>query len=251
MPPNPPASDGDQGRPAHASHLSGGGGPFYTGKVDGSQTTKFKEAAASFQNWANSNAGESLKVDGVIGPKTRRAMIVQYQAEDQTTLDGSVTAATLGLGNISPNPDRGQRGGKKEPSRGSVHVRTKDHTGGAGERFAKLPQYGQWISGVCDTLDLAGDDADESGALTLLVNLTLKDVSSVALSCVSGQGKELKRAGINFAERKGETGYVFNLTDLLGTALTQVASLEVLSNDALVMPSIPVDFRRSLRPEWA
>jgi outer membrane protein OmpA-like peptidoglycan-associated protein len=229
------------------SHLSGGGGPFYTGKVDGSQTTKFKEAAASFQSWANGNAGESLKVDGVIGPKTRRAMIVQYQAEDQTTLDSNVTAATLGLGEYFPQIQTADNIEEKKNRRVEVFMFEQTITPEApGKGSHNCPQYEQWISGVCDTLDLAGDDADESGALTLVVNLTLKDVSSVALSCVSGQGKELKRAGINFAERKGETGYAFNLTDLLGTALPQVASLEVLSNDALVMPSIPVDFSQIL-----
>jgi outer membrane protein OmpA-like peptidoglycan-associated protein len=86
------------------SHLADEAGlAFYRGPIDAiSFDAATKTAVERFQAWSNAIKGTTLEVDGVLGPKTRRALVTAYMAEDGTTLPDTVEVATHGCGENHP-----------------------------------------------------------------------------------------------------------------------------------------------------
>jgi len=71
-----------------------------------------EKSVADFQHWSNDSRGTDLKVDGIAGPKTRRALIEAYMALDGTSLPKSIDAVVHGCGEFFPRKDLGDKFGK-------------------------------------------------------------------------------------------------------------------------------------------
>lgn len=78
------------------SALPEGGTAYYSGTVDGSQGQGTLQAVKAFQEAAG------LKVDGVAGPLTRKALIESYMTLDGTTLPAGIVPVAHGCGESFP-----------------------------------------------------------------------------------------------------------------------------------------------------
>lgn len=73
------------------------GGPFhYEGKPNGLVDSKHDKAVRDYQQ------AKGLKVDGIAGPNTRKALITDYMAIDGTSLPAGATLTTHGCGEFFP-----------------------------------------------------------------------------------------------------------------------------------------------------
>lgn len=82
--------------------LPGGGPPYYGGPVHGQLDAATREAVSRFQ------ADHGLAVDGSPGPDTRRALVTDYMALDDTSLPAGTQLQRHGCGeyhNAVPTPD--------------------------------------------------------------------------------------------------------------------------------------------------
>ncbi|MBN2037193.1 MAG: peptidoglycan-binding protein [Chitinispirillaceae bacterium] len=78
------------------SRVPENGPGYYTGTVDGIAGPATAKAARAFQE------DSGLKVDGIIGPQTRRALIREYMGLDNTSLPAGSPVTTHGCGEFFP-----------------------------------------------------------------------------------------------------------------------------------------------------
>jgi outer membrane protein OmpA-like peptidoglycan-associated protein len=83
------------------SALPDGGAPFFSGEATGKEDAATTEAVKGFQS------ANGLKVDGIAGPKTRKALIQSYMAIDGTSLPQGTTLTTHGCGENFPVEETG------------------------------------------------------------------------------------------------------------------------------------------------
>lgn len=73
-----------------------------------------EKSVKDFQQWSNDTRGTGLKVDGIAGPKTRKALVEAYMALDGTTLPKSIDAVVHGCGEFFPRKDEKDEYGKDD-----------------------------------------------------------------------------------------------------------------------------------------
>lgn len=110
---------------------------------------------AGFQAWSNDTRGTDLKVDGIVGPKTRKALIEAYMAIDATTVPKSVTIETHGCGEFFPI----KGASNDENRRVEIYCFDDEITPPVpGPKASKgEPQYEQWKKQVTDDIDVSVD----------------------------------------------------------------------------------------------
>ncbi|MBK7399282.1 MAG: OmpA family protein [Myxococcales bacterium] len=120
-----------------------------------------EQTVAGFQGWSNENKGTDLKVDGIVGPKTRKALIEAYMALDGTTLPEAIEAVTHGCGEFFPRTDEGDEFGKdgvaaEENRRVEMYCFDDQiFPPVPGPKASKgEPEYEQWKKQVTKTLDV-------------------------------------------------------------------------------------------------
>jgi len=122
-----------------------------------------EQTVAGFQGWSNENKGTDLKVDGIAGLKTRKALIEAYMALDGTTLPEAIEAVTHGCGEFFPRTDEGDEFGKdgvaaEENRRVEMYCFDDQiFPPVPGPKASKgEPEYEQWKKQVTKTIDLGG-----------------------------------------------------------------------------------------------
>ena len=83
------------------SELADGTKPFYTGPIDGQAGSGTKEAVEHFQQFSNEKRGTKLAVDGRLGQKTRREIVLAYMQLPGTTLPAKTILKTHGCGKFN------------------------------------------------------------------------------------------------------------------------------------------------------
>ncbi|MGZ3451211.1 MAG: OmpA family protein [Polyangiales bacterium] len=129
----------------------------------------------SFQKWSNAHRGTDLEVDGVAGPKTRKALIEAYMAIDGTTLPDGIEAVVHGCGEFFPLADEGDAGGKDdvdadEDRRVEAFCFPDDITPPVPGKKAKKkePEYELWKKQVTSELDFSVAGGGASFVLTVV-----------------------------------------------------------------------------------
>ncbi len=124
-----------------------------------------EQTVAGFQGWSNENKGTDLKVDGIAGPKTRKALIEAYMGLDGTTLPEAIEAVTHGCGEFFPRTDEGDEFGKdgvaaEENRRVEMYCFDDQiFPPVPGPKASKgEPEYEQWKSQVTKTIDTSTGD---------------------------------------------------------------------------------------------
>ncbi|MGZ5968863.1 MAG: OmpA family protein [Polyangiales bacterium] len=118
------------------------------------------QSVSGFQAWSNETRGTDLKVDGIAGPKTRKALIEAYMSLDGTTLPKSVGVEVHGVGEWFPRKDGDDQYGKDNVAAAEnrrveifcfpdeIQPPSPGKKGSKGE-----PQYAQWKKQVTSTYD--------------------------------------------------------------------------------------------------
>ncbi|MDB5105358.1 MAG: OmpA family protein [Fibrobacteres bacterium] len=131
------------------SVLPEGGNPFFTGEAAGANDGETQAAVKAFQQ------AKGLKVDGIAGPATRKALIADYMAMDGTTLPPDLTPTTHGCGENFPAVET--EDGKRSPDDRRVEILFFDGDivpAPPGKTSKKgSTQYPAWLAGVSETLD--------------------------------------------------------------------------------------------------
>ncbi|MFL5343755.1 MAG: OmpA family protein [Hyalangium sp.] len=137
-------------------------GPFYVGPVNGLNGSATQAAVRRFQQWFNAERGGNLTEDGLCGPKTRRAIIGEYMAQDGTTLPAGTDLAIHGCGEAHPEVDTGDGVQAQENRRVEIFFfrariipppQTPCPPGGC-------PEYLAWVESTVRTIDLDGVDQE-------------------------------------------------------------------------------------------
>lgn len=124
--------------------------PFFQGPANGTDSAEFQAAVKKFQESAG------LKVDGICGPNTRKALIAEYMALDGTTLDAAIPLETHGCGESFPAFSQIDSVPSPEDRRvevflfsGPVEPPAVPEISGKAEGL-----YPQWLAQVTDTDDV-------------------------------------------------------------------------------------------------
>ncbi|MGK3971560.1 peptidoglycan-binding protein [Sorangium sp. So ce118] len=147
-----------------------------------------------------------LKVDGIAGEETRRALIGEYMALDETSLPGDIEVVTHGCGENFPHENAGD--GVADPNNRRIEIFFfKDKLGvqpkPSGRNSAKgSREYPEWVARAGDPIDFSTED--EGITLELewaqdVVEQLPEDVSVV----LSGRGIQPQKHFLALAERAG------------------------------------------------
>jgi outer membrane protein OmpA-like peptidoglycan-associated protein len=153
---------------------------------------------AGFQKWSNETRGTDLTVDGMAGPKTRKALIAAYMAIDGTTLPAAIEAVAHGCGEFFPRTDEGDQFGKDgvaadENRRVEIFCfHDEIHPPPPGPKSAKgSPEYPQWKNQVTKTIDLPTGKSTPALVLEWPDHLTEDLPPDLVLSVVLGKKFEM------------------------------------------------------------
>lgn len=124
--------------------------PFYLGEAHGKPDPSTDKAIRAFQQ------ANGLKVDGIAGPITRKAVIRGYMSLDGTTLPDGIKATAHGCGENFPAVET--KDGAKSPQDRRAEIFFFDdgiEPVPPGKTSAKgSKEYPQWVASVSETLDL-------------------------------------------------------------------------------------------------
>jgi hypothetical protein len=184
--------------------------PFYTPPVDGTSGPKTTAAIKQFQTFSNDNRGTSLKVDGIDGPLTRKALVEAYMAIEGTSLPDGTSLQTHGCGSFHPEVPTGPGVDEPQNRRAEVFLFT-DGIKPPPQRCAApgCGEYPQWLAALVETIDLDATTMDE--ALKLEIAVFKGDDANVALQIEEQSGTKVSSlAGADAAREEG--GYlIFSL----------------------------------------
>lgn len=184
--------------------------PFYAPPVDGLSGPKTTDAVKQFQTYSNDNRGTSLKVDGIDGPLTRKALVQAYMAIEGTSLPAGTPLRTHGCGSFHPEVPTGP--GVDEPSnrRAEVFLFTDGIKPPPQQCAAPgCSEYPQWLKALVETIDLDATTMDE--ALKLEIAVYKGDDADVALQIEEQSGTKASSLASADAARE-ESGYlIFSL----------------------------------------
>ncbi|MEO7424050.1 MAG: HET-C-related protein [Fibrobacteria bacterium] len=145
------------------SALPDGGPVHYAGPQNGVRDGATKKAVSDFQ------AANGLKVDGIAGPNTRKALVEAYMALDGTSLPSGTTLTTHGCGENFPVD--GTDDGKRDPDNRRVEIFFFDGPitpAPGGKTSAKgAADYPEWLKQVTRNIDVVlGGDSDSAGVVS-------------------------------------------------------------------------------------
>jgi peptidoglycan hydrolase-like protein with peptidoglycan-binding domain len=173
------------------TRLPDGGEPFLAeDQVDGKDGPVTQGAVKKFQQ------GEGLKVDGIAGPNTRKALITRYMAIDGTSLPAGTEITTHGCGENFPAAE--VQDGVRSPEDRRVEIFFFDgpidppppaKTSAKGSK-----EYPEWVEQVTQTLDFGDGAALLSRALILKVGNAF-DKGELS-------GLEYRLSGVQFEESR-------------------------------------------------
>jgi hypothetical protein len=108
---------------------------------------------------------KGLKVDGIAGPVTRKALIADYMALQNTSLPGGITLTTHGCGENFPVAETTDDQPSPDDRRAEVFffdgVITPPPPGKTSKKGST--EYPQWVARVTETIDV--QSADDTGTL--------------------------------------------------------------------------------------
>jgi outer membrane protein OmpA-like peptidoglycan-associated protein len=189
--------------------VTDGTAPFYAGPVHGVDDEATRAAALRFQQHRNATAGAGLTADGLLGPLTRRELVVAYMATDGTTLSADTHVETHGCGESHLAHPTDDEVNEPRNRRVEVFVFEGAITPKPRTPCADCPEYPQWVAASIETIDL---DKDAGGGLDLVVPLErdlVHDPDSTAevrLQCTAGASYDrVLAAGQPDVTRSGET----------------------------------------------
>lgn len=143
------------------SALPEGGPPFYDGEVNGNDDAQHRAAVTAFQRSAG------LQDDGIAGPVTRKQLITEYMALDDTSLPQSATLTTHGCGENFPEEQTGD--GKQEADNRRVEIFFFEgpiDPPPAGKTSAKgASDYPGWLARVSQSIDVVLGGASSTARL--------------------------------------------------------------------------------------
>lgn len=144
-----------EGKPAH-----------YAGTPNGANDAKHQTAVKAYQT------EKGLKVDGIAGPNTRKALITDYMALDGTTLPKEASLTVHGCGENFPVQETGDSVRSPENRRVEIFFFdgpvTPPPEGKISKKGAK--DYPEWLKAVQTTIDLSGG-ASPNGKPAVLIGL--------------------------------------------------------------------------------
>lgn len=126
-------------------------GPFfYKGKPSGFVDSKHERAVRAYQE------SKGLKVDGIAGPKTRKALIADYMAIDQTSLPSSIQMTTHGCGEYFPIDDPRDEVRDADNRRVEIFFFDESIEPSPAAKISKAgsKEYPKWVEQVSETVDL-------------------------------------------------------------------------------------------------
>jgi len=126
----------------------GTGAPYYTGPLTGTNDSATQDAVRRFQT------DNGLKVDGQLGPSTRRVLVTRYMQLDGTTLPADATLLTHGCGKSHPiDPTAGDDEGNRRVElflfEGPVDPAPQSPCPANG-----CSQYDEWVGLAIEHIDL-------------------------------------------------------------------------------------------------
>ncbi|MBL8720946.1 MAG: OmpA family protein [Myxococcales bacterium] len=131
-----------------------------------------EQSVAGFQAWSNDTRGTALEVDGIAGPKTRKALIEAYMALDGTTLPAAIEAVVHGCGEFFPRTDEGDQFGADgvaaaENRRVEMYCFDEEIAPPVpGKKATKgEPEVEQWKKQVTRTIDFGSEGDEEVGKI--------------------------------------------------------------------------------------
>lgn len=172
--------------------------PFYAHEVDGISGPNTEEATTRFQEFSNTQRGTDLAVDGILGSKTRRELVLAYMEIDGTTLEGERFLETHGCGEFHPDLETEDEIKALENRRVEVFFFDRAETQPAGESaidpapVESCPEpdgcgeYAEWRKRTVRTIDLT----QPLGSLRVTVQNELGGPVSQALVRVRGPGQD-------------------------------------------------------------
>lgn len=146
------------------TRLPDGGSEHYSGQPNGLADAKHDKAVRDYQQ------SKGLKVDGLAGPNTRKALITDYMAIDGTSLPAGATLTTHGCGEFFPvvgTPD-----GTRNSENRRVEIFLFDGPiappppGPLSQRSST--EYPRWLEQVEETLDFEAGGSEVQTANALL-----------------------------------------------------------------------------------
>ncbi len=202
------------------------GAPFYSGPIDGKNSKDTEDAVRRFQAFAGA------AVDGKCGDETRKALIKQFMAQDETSLPAGTKVLTHGCGEFHPVDKTTDEVRSQENRRVEVFIfdpavqppPPKKCPGPAG-----CSEHAKWLEKTWKTVDVTS----EPGALTVLVTGE-DEVTPIAGASVHLAGPE-SRDGVS-----GADGHIA-FDDLIPGSYTIIASKDDLTSEAsaTVAPGAP------------
>lgn len=127
------------------------GPPHYTGPTHGFVDPPTREAIVRFQRSAG------LVDDGIAGPNTRRALVEQYMALDETTLPEDATITTHGCGEHHPAIATADHVDEEDNRRVEVFLFEREVDPPPRSPCAACPEYPQWLARLVETVDFGVD----------------------------------------------------------------------------------------------
>lgn len=126
--------------------------PYYAGPIDGVAGSQTTQAIKDFQK------DEGLTVDGIAGPKTRKALIVSYMSLDNTSLPEGTEITTHGCGEFFPEVEADANDAKNR--RVELFFFADAITPPVpGKLSAKgSTEYPQWKASAMETIDIETGD---------------------------------------------------------------------------------------------
>jgi outer membrane protein OmpA-like peptidoglycan-associated protein len=139
------------------SALPEGEAPYFQGLPTGAQDARTTAAIKAFQQ------DQGLEVDGIAGPKTRKALIGAYMALDGTSLPAGISLVTHGCGENFPAASA--EDGVRSPDDRRVEAFLFDgdiEPPPPGKTSKKgSTEYPRWLSQVAHTVDFSGEGEEE------------------------------------------------------------------------------------------
>jgi Putative peptidoglycan binding domain/OmpA family len=213
------------------------GGPFhYDGKPNGIADAEHDKAVRDYQK------AKGLKVDGIAGPNTRKALITDYMAIDGTSFPAGATLTTHGCGEFFPvvgTPD-----GTRNAENRRVEIFFFDGPidppppGPLSQRDST--EYPRWLEQVEETVDVE-TGGDENAPVMALLNFALHHPDTD--EPIAGEQAQISMPdGETLKSLTNSQGHIdFGQAPLGDYAL-------ILRGESMTVPAIPLsENRRRLR----
>jgi hypothetical protein len=209
------------------SHLvDGSGQPFFSGPIDASATSAYRDAIKRFKTARNAE-GAGFKLDSEVDDAFRRELIRVYMAEDDTTLPAGTVLLVHGCGESHAEPGFETKDGVANDENRRVEVFLFE------DRIDPLPQdacpppkgcaeHAQWLGTTVHTIDMrlempvvsaarfelgGGEPAASRKVAIRLLDARRQPCPKVEATLFAGENRRIARAddqGVVRAELPGD-----------------------------------------------